>query len=288
MKLQVLASAILTVAMAWGSCSAGGSTAPSYAPLRAQVDTLVVSSDNLPTPMKITVALPADYNTSTTSTYPVVYLLNGYSGGYRDYIQRNPLDSLATANRMIIVCPDGRDSWYWDSPVVKEQKMESFITKDIVKFIDDTLRTIPDRDHRAITGLSMGGHGALWLAMRHRDLFGSAGSMSGGVDITQPKFHNSWKMKRWLGEYDANPQRWADHTVINLVPTLNPGELNLIVSCGEDDFFYAVNNALDKALTDRGIDHVYSTTPGYGHSWSYWNMTLPTHLEFFKKQFYGE
>ncbi len=254
--------------------------------LRAQVDTTItLPSANMPSPVKVSVAVPAGYLTSDTTSYPVVFLLNGYGGNNKDYPTRMKLDSLATAYGMIFVCPDGRDSWYWDSPVVKNQRMESFIVNDLVKFADDSLRTISDRDHRAIAGLSMGGHGALFIAMRHSDIFGSAGSMSGGVDITQPKFHNSWKMKKWLGEYKANPKRWAEHTVINLVPTLKPGQLNIIFSCGADDFFYKVNNALDSAMTKHNIPHIYLTTPGYGHSWAYWRMALPPQLDFFKKQF---
>lgn len=98
---------------------------------------------------------------------------------------------------MIIVCPDGRNSWYWDSPVDPSMQMESFFTDCLIPTVDSLYRTMPARGGRAITGLSMGGHGALWLAWRHPDLFGAAGSMSGGVDIRP--FPANWNMADRLG-----------------------------------------------------------------------------------------
>lgn len=255
---------------------------PSFAKqMISQVDTMKVATSRLDSAMTVTVAVPARYLSSLDETrYPVVYLLNGYSGGYNDYRSKMRLDSLANAHQVIFICPDGRDSWYWDSPVVPGMQMESFIVKDLLPAVDSNLRTIPSRDSRAIAGLSMGGHGALWLAMRHKDLFGSAGSMSGGVDIARKQFHKNWKMKNWLGEYASNPKRWKTHTVMSQVPTLKPGELNIIIECGDGDFFREVNDDLHAALLKRGIEHSFSITPG-NHSWPYWRRTLPVMLDFF-------
>jgi S-formylglutathione hydrolase FrmB len=94
----------------------------------------------------------------------------------------------------------------------------------------------------------MGGHGGLWLGIRHSDIFGSAGSTSGGVNIIP--FPKNWKMADQLGDYESNKEAWRDHTVINLVPQLKPGQLNIIFDCGVDDFFFEVNNELHQALLD--------------------------------------
>ena len=74
-------------------------------------------------------------------------------------------------------------SWYWNSPVDPKSQYETFISDELIKAIDSKYKTIKNRTGRAITGLSMGGHGALYLAIKHQDVFGAAGSMSGGVDI---------------------------------------------------------------------------------------------------------
>lgn len=249
--------------------------------MKQQIDTMTVATTHIASPMTVTVAVPARYlSTMDNTRYPVVYLLNGYSGGYQDYRKNMRLDSLANVHNIIIVCPDGRDSWYWDSPVDKSMQMESCIVKDVVPAVDRELRTRANRNSRAIAGLSMGGHGALWLATRHKEIFGNAGSMSGGVDITIPRFHNNWKMKDRLGTYKSNPKRWQNHSVMSRVSTLKNGELNLIICCGSEDFFYQANENLHKALNARGIDHEYQIKPG-GHSWPYWRSTLPAILDFF-------
>lgn len=250
--------------------------------ITSQVDTLIVPTSHIASPAKVVVALPSQALVDDDALYPTVYLLHGYDGDYASWCRNADLGKLADDYGCIIVCPDGRDSWYWDSPKVPDMQMESYIVDDLVPFVDDNLPTIVNPDSRAITGLSMGGHGALWLAMRHPDLFGSAATMSGGVDIV--KFPDRWKMKKWLGPYAQNKSSWADHSVMSLVPDLKPGQLNLLLDCGEQDMFYKVNVALDNELTKRGIEHRFIHRPG-NHSWKYWRASLPKHLDFFKQHF---
>ena len=92
----------------------------------------------------------------------------------------------------------------------------------------------------------MGGHGALYLAFRHQDIFGAAGSMSGGVDIRP--FPNNWDLEKRLGKQSEYPERWEQHTVIELLHLLTPNSLKLIIDCGTEDFFYEVNKKLHDCL----------------------------------------
>lgn len=247
----------------------------------ATVDTLDIASSHLDSPMRVAVIVPEAAKADTAARFPSVYLLNGYSGDYRSWtIVRPDLDRLADQYGMIIVMPDGRDSWYWDSRPGME--MESFFTDDLVPYIDRTLPTVADRDHRAISGLSMGGHGAMWLAMRHSDLWGSAASMSGGLDIRP--FASRWKMQQLIGDYKNDPAGWDAHTVITLVPELKPGQLNLLIDCGVDDFFIDVNRNMHQALLDAKIQHDYTERPG-GHSRQYWANSVLYHLVFFDEAF---
>lgn len=247
--------------------------------VKALVDTVTIESRFIKSPSKAVVAVPASYLTDYVETsYPTVYLLNGYTGTYYDWSKKTRLDSLASEYGVIIVCPEGRNSWYFDSPVDKSMQMESYFIDELVPYIDSHYNTIAAANGRAITGLSMGGHGAMWLAMRHPDVFGSAGSMSGGVDIT--KFPDRWEIHKSLGRYASNKQRWADHSVMTLASKLEPGTINIIFDCGEQDFFYDVNRSLDSLLTRRGVEHTWNHRPGK-HSWDYWTKSLPTHLDFF-------
>jgi len=255
----------------------GASTAPSNESIR----TIEVSGNNLPYPMNVTVALPAGYANDTTR-YPTVYLLHGHGGNHTTWSKLVPLDSIATAYGVIIVCPDGKNTWYWDAPAKPEIRMESFLVNDLVPHIDSCYRTLAAPDKRAITGLSMGGHGGLWMGIRHSDIFGSAGSTSGGVDIRP--FPKSWNMSESLGTYDDNRDIWNQHTVASLIPELGQNQLNIIFDCGTDDFFYSVNCKLDSALNSRRIPHTYITGPGE-HNGAYWSHSIIPQFDFFRRIF---
>ncbi len=248
----------------------------------AKVDTLQVATKLLPQGYNGVVVITPEGHPQDAK-FPTAYLLNGYSGCHTSWYALQPrIADLADLYGMVLVMPDGQDSWYWDAPVRPDIKMESFIIDELVPYIDSRYPTIPEAKKRAITGLSMGGHGALWLAMRHSDVFGNAGSMSGGVDIRP--FPENWKMAQWLGPEADNQEVWDNHTVINLVPALRPGQLNLTIDCGVDDFFYQVNLNLHEALLDAGIDHDFTSRPG-AHTGPYWQNSILYHLLFFNEAF---
>jgi len=247
------------------------------------IDTIEVMSDKMGRTIKNTIALPAQYSQkdSPTKYYPVVYLLHGAWGSYRDWAKKTDLRSLASQYGIIIVCPDGQDSWYFDSPIDPNFQFETYVTQELRQYVESHYRTLNDPKYRAITGLSMGGHGALWLAWRHPNIYGSCGSMSGGVDIC--KSPNKWKINKRLGEYETSKEIWEQHSVINLVPTLEPGQ-NIIIDDGNNDIFINENNALHEALDKQNIPHDYTVRPGK-HTWTYWVNSLDYHLLFFHKAF---
>ncbi|MCO6497938.1 MAG: esterase family protein [Chitinophagaceae bacterium] len=248
----------------------------------ARVDTVLTFSPSMQKDIKAVVVLPDAYETD--KEYPVIYLLHGYSGNYSNYIKSTPkIKDYADNYSIIFVCPDGNyGSWYFDSPVDSSWKYETYIATELIQWIDDHYSTIKDRKGRAITGLSMGGHGALYLAFKHQDTFGSAGSMSGGVDIRP--YPNNWELAKRLGDYATHKQNWEDNTVINMVHLLTPNSLRIIFDCGSEDFFYKVNNNLHEKLLERNIPHDYISRPG-GHSWDYWNNSIEYQVLFFVKGF---
>ena len=246
--------------------------------------TVVVKSDSVQSgSVKAVVILPDNYDTDKTKRYPVVYLLHGYGDNEQKWIKEKPaLKDLATEFGLIIVCPDGKRSWYWDSVKNPKDKYETFISKDLVSYVDSNYRTLASPKFRAITGLSMGGHGGLWNGLRHPDVFGACGSMSGGVDIRP--FPKNWSMAANLGNYENNKEVWESHTVINLVDGLKPGASKIIFDCGVNDFFYKVNEALHAKLLEKKIPHDYISRPG-GHSWDYWRNSIEYQLLFFNNFF---
>ena len=247
---------------------------------KSQVDTISVYSPKMKKEIKSVVVLPDNYNKK--SHYPVIYLLHGYSDNYAKWINSVPtIKTLATKHQFILVCPDGGySSWYFDSPIDSTFQYETFITKDLLVYVDEHYSTIPDRSARAITGLSMGGHGALYLAIRNRNLFASAGSMSGGVDLrTSTK---KYDIAKRIGSNETNPAEWDNRSVVNMVSDLKNKELNIIIDCGVSDFFYQINAGLHRRLMALNIDHDYIERPG-SHSWDYWTNSIQYQLFYFDR-----
>lgn len=283
---RILFALALTIATVSAGCASPTAPASKQNLSKVQGDTVLVQTTNLATPMKVTVVQPSRaLEAGNTEKFPTVYLLNGFGGDYRTWPILQDLDSLANVYGMIFVCPDGCDSWYWDSPIDKNMQMESFFVNDLVPFIDNNFPTIAAPEKRAITGLSMGGHGALYLAMRHPDLFKNAGSTSGGVDIRP--FPTRWKMKDRIGEYEKNKEVWDSHTVATIAKNITDGQLNIIFDCGAQDFFAQVNSNLHNDLLSRGVSHDYISRPGT-HNGAYWHNSILYQLLYFNRKFEGK
>jgi S-formylglutathione hydrolase FrmB len=250
--------------------------------IAATVDTINTYSAAMKKNIKAVVILPSD--SAAKTALPVVYLLHGHGGGYANWLTRVPeLKEYADQHQMIIVCPDGdKASWYFDSPKLSGSKYETYIARELVSWVDKHYPTIKNKKGRAITGLSMGGHGALYLAFKHQDTFGAAGSMSGGLDLRP--FPNNWGLSGHLGTYAAHPESWEEHTVINLTHLITPASLQLIIDCGTQDFFYNVNTAFHQKLLDRNIPHDFISRPGT-HNWEYWRNAVKYQLLFMNNFF---
>lgn len=247
----------------------------------AKVDTLMTHSQSMQKEIKVVVITPDTYNAN--KQYPVMYLLHGHSGSYANWGGSEEAKIIADRHEMIVVTPDGGyHSWYFDSPMDSTSKYETYITKELVSWVDSNYKTIAKREGRAITGLSMGGHGGLYLAFRNQDVYGACGSMSGGVDIRP--FPNNWNISKLLGTQREYPENWEKNTVVNLLYLLTPGSLNIIIDCGIDDFFYEVNERLHQELLYRNIPHDYISRPG-SHTWEYWKNAVQFQSFYFSNYF---
>jgi len=208
---------------------------------------------------------------------PVLYLLHGFSDNETWWLKNTTVGELADQHQILVVCPFGERSWYFDSPELPELKFETYISLELVKFIDGKYRTIPAPAGRATAGFSMGGHGAMFLAIRHRDVFGATAPMAGGVDFRP--FPENWEIKKVLGTRKAQPARWDEYTVIHQAGSLKSGELAISIDCGADDFFINVNRALHADLLAHKIAHVYTERPGQ-HTGGYCRSALPSQMLF--------
>ncbi len=264
--------------------------------LAASVDTLEIYSKSMDRTLPAAVVLPECYD-DNSDPYPVIYLLHGATGSFTNWLEMTPekglVQRLADQYKIIFALPEGdRFSFYFDSPENENSQYETHITKEVIPFVDAQYHTIQDKGGRAITGLSMGGHGALYLSARNPDLFAAAGSMSGAVDMDVqqwdlPPEGNSFfieQIGQVLGDIKKGAEFLADNSVTNMTGLMKKNNLPLIIDCGVDDFLLEANRTLNRRLLEDGVPHDYIERPGE-HDWQYWGNALLYQVLFMSEVF---
>lgn len=252
--------------------------------IAASVDTITIYSKAMRKNIKTVVVKPEGYEPQGAKKYPVVYLLHGYGGNYRNWITRVPqIQTLADQHQLMIVCPDGAiGSWYFDSPIDSSYRYETFVSKEVPDFIDGIYHTIPDRKGRVITGLSMGGHGGMFIGFRHADRFSGCGSMSGALHVSV--ITKGYDVEKRLGDTALNKKYWQDWSVLKVIEQYPKDSLSIIIDCGIQDRIIGMSRAAHDKLMKLNIPHDYIERPG-GHDWPYWRTAIDYQLLFFRKHF---
>ncbi len=232
--------------------------------------------------IKAIVIKPSDY--SQGKDYPTVYLLHGAYGNYENWYKKVPaIESYADKYKMLIVCPDGAvNSWYFDSPIDSTYKFETHISTEVPEYIDAHYKTKKDRKYRAIAGLSMGGHGAMFIAYRHSETFGACGSMSGALVIAV--IDKGYDLNKRIGDFSASNEFYKNWSVATLMEKPPKDSLAIIIDCGVDDFIYGMSKAAHQKLVSLKIGHDYIERPGK-HDWPYWANAVQYQLLFFNNFF---
>ncbi len=265
-------------------------------------ESLTITSKILDKDVHYTIYLPYDYNTSSRS-YPVVYLLHGYTDNDIAWIQfgeaNRILDKAIEEGElppMILIMPDAGVSWYinnYDNSV----RYEDFFFKEFIPFIEQNYRILTEKRYRAIAGLSMGGFGSLIYTLKHPDMFTGCAAFSSAI-YTEEEIINAsedrysqiesilygpgLKGKDRLTEHlKANNPLWI---VKNMDKKLLDG-VKLYIDCGDDDFLYKGNSAFHVLLRNLQINHEYRVRNG-GHQWSYWRSGLPMGLKYITGSFH--
>ncbi|WP_241299211.1 alpha/beta hydrolase [Burkholderia stabilis] len=235
--------------------------------------------------LKATVVLPDDYarGNKAGERYPVVYLLHGSGGDHTDWTTNTHIAALADRYRVILVMPDGgHESWYIDSPFDSGSRYETFVGDEVVSYVDLHFRTIAAQRARAITGLSMGGFGALRIALDRPDTFGAVGSISGAVD---PRCcEDEPGIDHVFGDPGRHPSFWNRNVIVESARAFVRAHLDLTIDCGRDDAFVGSNRTLHERLVELGVPHDYAERPG-GHTWDYWANAIRYQMRFFSASF---
>jgi S-formylglutathione hydrolase FrmB len=283
---------LLAALMACTSCAAIFAGPAAAAPGRAECRS--APSKILGHPVPYCVILPSDYDSNKSSDYPALYFLHGLGGNEQLLLNSggmNMVQDLRDSKRIgdfLIIAPDGGRSFYINSRDNKV-RYEDFFIREFLPYIESHYRVRPDRKSRGITGVSMGGYGALRFALRYPSLFVAVSAHSPALIETLPNIKVSSDQavavaavlgKAFGSTVDAAFwQRESPFTIVKDSP--RPAGLRIYFDCGTDDEFgFNKGNAqFDQLLTARGIPHEFHLYPG-GHDWDYFAQHLPASFEF--------
>ena len=241
----------------------------------------VLQSENLPKADTIWVFTPADYVENINQNFPAIYLLHGWSGDYHQWDDIIDCQKYADKYGFIIICPDGLyDSWYINSPAKKEMQFESFFISDLAPFISDKFQT--QQQNIFITGLSMGGHGALYLFAMYPAYFKSAGSLSGLLKLNSWDSHYGIDRILGLEKTESDNKLLSDYSVAGNIDKIKSANKKIVVSCGTEDPFYTINTNFNDACKRNNIDILFIKSTG-GHTSAYWTLAIGEHFDFFRK-----
>lgn len=264
-----------------------------------RADCLAIPSRILTRPVSYCVLLPSNYDAQKTRRYPVLYFLHGLGDNEQSLVNSggfNLIEDLWEERQLgefLIVTPDGDRSFYINSRDAR-QRYEDFLVQEFLPTIERRYRIRAERRYRGVAGVSMGGYGALRLALRHPELFGSVSAHSAVLLANPPTLEISGSeqvsLGRILGGAFGSPidrAFWDRNNPFTLArnSTRNPLP-KIYFDCGtEDDYgFNAGAQAFHDLLVSRGIPHEFHLYPG-GHNWSYVAQHLAASLQFHSRAF---
>jgi S-formylglutathione hydrolase FrmB len=276
------------------------------APVLASAATGRVECNSLPSkilarPVRYCVLLPPGYDAEKTRGFPILYFFHGlgddeqmfvHSGGWNmveDLWERKEL------GEFLIATPAAGATFYINSHDGKV-RYEDFLVQEFLPAIEKKFRVRAGRANRAVSGVSMGGYGALHLAFRHPELFSSASAHSAALIEKLPSFlggsvaQNSPRARVFGGTFGSPPNGafWERNSPLGIARTASLAGLKIYFDCGnEDDFGFADGaEALDRVLASRKIPHEFHLYPGR-HDWQYFATHLPASLQFHSSIFAG-
>ena len=252
---------------------------------------IVIASSHLQANDTVLVFTPQGY--AQGESRPTLFLLHGWSGDWNNWNQRVPIQKFSDTFGFIIICPDGfYNSWYMNSSEPGGMQWRDFFHQELYPMMQARYHFRPELCF--ISGLSMGGQGALNIYIDDPSRFRAAGSMSGVMDLRETSLREG-QVAKVLGPYSVDNPRFYTESVIHRIELLTPTQgretppqdqvvkqLQILISCGYDDIYAKHSQALADKCRALKIPHILLLSPG-GHSWPYWEWALERHLQEFQK-----
>jgi S-formylglutathione hydrolase FrmB len=232
--------------------------------------------------MQYRVVMPASIPPG--SNLKVVYLLHGGGGGFRDWTNYSDVARYAEGG-LILVMPEGHSSYFTNAAELQD-RYEDYIVKDLISDVESKFPAANRRADRAIAGVSMGGFGAVKVALRHPELYAFAGGISAALDVpTRPfsiKRLEQWRRHRAIfGPWNGQTQKDNDPFV--LARSADAAHASyFFLTCGEQEGLLATNRQFAALLEQRHFRYELHTAPGE-HNWKQWDEWLPSLFQSLEK-----
>lgn len=267
---------------------------PSFA--QSRVECGKVKSTFAGQPVSYCALLPPSYDVAASSSkiFPVLYMLHGLGQDSESLINDGiwnlveDLQSKKSIGEFVIITPNGDRSFYINSKSGRV-KYEDFFIREFLPAMEHKFRISQSRSGRAISGISMGGYGALRFAFKYPQLFSSVSAHSAALMERLPKQSAAAGLGNFIGPAFGVPldvDYWKANSPFVFARTIQASGLKIYFDCGDRDDYGFENGAesLNKLLTSRNIPHEFHIYPG-GHDWVYFSQHLPASLEFHSKVF---
>jgi putative tributyrin esterase len=235
------------------------------------------SSKVLQKDVTVNVILPDDLEEGERAK--TLYLLHGYSGDHTSWMRFSSIERYASDKRLAVIMPDVNNSYYAD--MAFGYPYFTFLTDELVRFMETVFPVEKKRSNRFVAGLSMGGYGAFKWAFSKPEMFCRAISLSGALDVDQvmQRLEEKGREKYFMSVFGALSVKGTQNDLKHLIEELEPSALpNLYIACGTEDFLFADNASFHAYLEQKKIPHIYKTAAG-AHTWSFWDEHIILAIE---------
>ncbi len=236
--------------------------------------TLHIKSNVLDLNTTVNVILPQDVKKD--EKLKVLYLLHGYIGDHTDWMRYTSIERYSWNYRLAIVMPAVNNSYYTDT--VSGLPYFTYISKELPELLSSLLPLSNKREDNYVAGLSMGGYGALKVALTYPERYSKAASLSGALDIDEiRKIAQSQPRDLWFNAvFGLKPSQNTPSDLkylIDLHLKHHVGLPDLFVACGTEDFLYNDNIKFKDFLENRNVKHTYFESKG-AHDWGFWDTYI--------------
>jgi len=268
---------------------------------QGRIDCSILNSRILARPVRYCVMLPSGYEQEKSRKYPALYFLHGLGENEQMLLRSGGWGLIEDLRRQqkigdfLIIAPEGRASFFINSAGGRD-RYGDFLLTEFFPYIESRFRVLRDRHHRGVTGLSMGGYGALRLAFAHPELFGSVSAQSPALITQSPEelnasMRDAGPLSSLLGGVFGNPvdvPHWRQNNPFDLARRnrIQIQSESIYINCGaQDEYgFAAAATRMDEQLRAEGIRHEFHLYPG-GHTASYFLAHLSATMEVHWKAF---